>query len=206
LKFTEQRWNRLCFRLNINPGTSYQQLIQAYSEPHRHYHNQQHISECLALLDWAEPKQNTLIDLVEVALWYHDVIYQPQKTDNEKQSAVIACQLSPLSTHYKKTIHSLIMATCHDTQANNDAKKLIIDIDLGILSQSEARFLEYENQIRKEYLWVSEAIYNAKRKKILQQFINRQSIYYTDYFQHHLEDRARYNINQSINKLQQITQ
>jgi predicted metal-dependent HD superfamily phosphohydrolase len=55
----------------------YQRLTDAYAEPQRHYHNQQHIAECLAEFDQARhlAQQPTA---VELALWFHDAVYDPR--------------------------------------------------------------------------------------------------------------------------------
>src|SRR5688572_26821269 len=71
------------------PKNLYARLMAAYGEPHRHYHNLQHISDCLAEFDRArhfvrEP------EAVEMALWFHDAVYDPKAPDNEERSADLA--------------------------------------------------------------------------------------------------------------------
>ena len=55
-----------------------------YAEPHRAYHTWEHIEALLAQfarLDWADPKG------VEIAVYYHDAIYNPLAATNEADSA-----------------------------------------------------------------------------------------------------------------------
>ncbi len=180
----------------------YEQLTQAYAEPHRHYHNQQHIAECLAEFDGArhlahEPNE------VEMALWFHDAVYDPKAGDNEEQSALLAkrCLESAGLSRLASTVAELVMVTrLHDAGAGPDAA-LMVDVDLSILGQSETRFSEYEAQIRKEYGWVPKPIFNSKRKQILLRFLERQHIYTMEFFTAKYEEKARRNLEQSVRKL-----
>ena len=53
------------------------ELMAARSEPHRHYHDQRHLRECLAL--WARWRDHSpRAGEVAIALSFHDAIYDPQ--------------------------------------------------------------------------------------------------------------------------------
>jgi len=69
-----------------------------YNEPHRAYHNMIHIEDVLASLDFlmatdAQPKEesNTFSEkdfaITTLAAFFHDVIYNPKSSTNEKDSA-----------------------------------------------------------------------------------------------------------------------
>ncbi|MCK5726806.1 MAG: hypothetical protein KAH22_08290 [Thiotrichaceae bacterium] len=197
---TQQRWKDLCHSLGISPlSDQYQQLIQAYNEPQRAYHTIQHLNECLALVDWAQQQGLAqCTDLLELALWFHDAVYIPRKSNNEIKSADWACQLYPQHSTIGNELRSLIMITCHSAQAQSAQEQLIIDIDLAILGQSPERFQQYEQQIRAEYRWVPNIIYKKKRTAILQHFFNQPRIYGTDIFYKRLENRARTNLAQVL--------
>src|SRR5690242_4793748 len=66
-----------------------QLLLSKYAETTRKYHTQQHLSECLSLfaelMSHAEHPAE-----VEMALWFHDAIYELKRHDNEEQSAALA--------------------------------------------------------------------------------------------------------------------
>jgi predicted metal-dependent HD superfamily phosphohydrolase len=74
-------------------------------------------------------------------------------------------------------------------------------VDLSILGQSEARFAEYESQIRSEYAWVAQEVFNTKRAEILRCFLARRRLYSTDHFFDRYEVQARQNLAQSIRTL-----
>lgn len=194
-------WGALHARGDPNPW--YERLRAAYAEPHRHYHNQQHIADCLTEFDGARH----LIEqpeAVEAALWFHDAVYKPRASDNEEQSAALAARCltdSHVSRSVSDRIVELVMATkSHNAGADADMA-VMIDIDLSILGQSEQRFLEYEEQIRKEYAWVPRIIFAPKRAQILEGFLKRDRIYVTDFFHAKYEVQARQNLQLSINKL-----
>ena len=80
-------------------------------------------------------------------------------------------------------------------------RSLLVDVDLSILGQPDERFREYEAQIRREYEWVPEEIFAAKRAEILQGFLARERIYTTDSFFGRFESEARTNLRNSLHHL-----
>lgn len=181
----------------------YHQLVACYSEPHRKYHTMQHLNECFMHLE----NVRSLCDRpeeVELALWFHDAIYNTSKKDNEKRSAEWARD-SVLgaggSSESAERIYELIMATMHNAIPVGRDAEVLVDIDLGILGAEEARFDEYELQVREEYSWVPEPLYRAARRKVLEQFIHREWIYSTAPFRSQYETRARDNITRSLARL-----
>jgi len=87
----QERWLTLCQTAGANKAAArwYERLARAYDEPQRHYHNQQHIAECLWEFDQARSLARQPIT-VELALWFHDAVYDPKAGDNEEQSAALA--------------------------------------------------------------------------------------------------------------------
>jgi len=154
-------------------------LATAYAEPQRHYHNQQHIGECLEEFDHTRHLARQPA-VVELALWFHDAIYDPRRSDNEEQSAALGkrcARESGLSDDFAETLVKLVMATkTHEVAGDSDAA-LVVDIDLSILGREEPRFAEYERRIREEYAWVAQAVFAAKRAEILQRFCERERIF-----------------------------
>ncbi len=184
----------------------FQLICSHYSASNRKYHTLQHLNECLDLLE-SVMNLATHPAEVEIALWFHDAVYDPASQDNEAQSAQWArAELirAGVSSEKIDRIHSLIMATCHTALPQTIDERLLVDIDLAILAAPPERFAEYEQQIRAEYHFVPEPIFSQKRQEILQGFLDRSSpgIYSTKYFQDTLELRARDNLSRSINSHQ----
>jgi len=181
----------------------YQELIALYSQPHRHYHNLRHISECLREFDSARQLARELV-AVELAVWFHDAIYDTHAGDNEERSAELAkrsIREAGGSAASCDAVAALVLATkAHDPWLHPDAP-LLVDVDLSILGKPEPRFQEYEAQIRHEYEWVPDATFAAKRAEILERFLARERIYSTESFFSKYEQRARLNIRNSIRNL-----
>jgi predicted metal-dependent HD superfamily phosphohydrolase len=184
----------------------YERLSAAYAEPHRHYHNQQHIAECLAEFDGVRHLVRQP-EAVEAAIWFHDAVYNPRASDNEEQSAALATRClaeAGVSSALSETVAQLVMATkSHNSGADADTA-VMIDVDLSIFGQKEKRFLEYEEQIRKEYRWVPKIIFAPKRAQILEGFLERDRIYTTDFFHAKYDANARRNLRLSIGKLRRL--
>jgi predicted metal-dependent HD superfamily phosphohydrolase len=177
-----------------------EQLLARYAEPHRRYHSQQHLHECLAhlvpALHLAEHPGE-----VEIALWFHDAIYELKAQDNEAQSAQWAARslvAAGLSSDVCERAEALVMATRHAALPPSGDAQLLVDVDLAILGAAPERFAEYERQIREEYAWVPGWIFRRKRRAVLRQFLARDPIYATAHFRERLEAAARRNLAQAV--------
>ena len=65
-------------------------LVNAYSEPQRHYHTLQHVKHMLESLHGVQPCLNEeMVMTVELAIWFHDCVYDPYVKEagkNERDS------------------------------------------------------------------------------------------------------------------------
>lgn len=184
-------------------GELFQRLVTCYSESHRKYHTMQHLQECFALLDLVRSYAEQPAE-VELALWFHDAIYNTRKSDNEKRSAEWAREsaiAAGVSDDQATRIFELVMATKHNALPVGRDAEVLVDVDLGILGAESARFDEYEIQVRQEYSWVPEFVYRRERRKVLHEFAKRASIYSTKYFRDEFESRARDNLARSLARL-----
>jgi predicted metal-dependent HD superfamily phosphohydrolase len=173
-------------------------LVDGWSEPHRHYHSLQHLVECLDLLD--DPQVHRAVDRVhevELGIWLHDLVYDPQRHDNEERSADAARRLlaaiGGIPADAIARIAALVMATKLHVAATLD-EAVLLDIDLAILAAPPARFAEYEAQIRREYAFVDDARYLAARRAVLTGFLARPQLYHSDVLHERCEARARANL------------
>lgn len=202
----ETKWLEFWQRLGVknNSAPYFAELEARYSEPHRAYHNLAHVMDCLAEF---ESVRNLAHDpsVVEMAIWYHDAVYDPRAKDNEEQSAGLAAKVGSeigLLSSLNQRVNNLILATKkHDASLDRDAA-VMVDVDLSILGREPQRFDEYENQIRQEYDWVSDEAFTAGRTAVLESFLTRPVIYSTEVFRNKYEQQARANLKRSIFKLQ----
>lgn len=193
-------WNAAALR---DAPPVFAQLEQAYREPARAYHNLAHIEHMLAefgsqraLAEWPEA--------VELAIWFHDAVYDSRAKDNEERSAALAHDiLVKAGTNMRlcSAVELLILATRHLHPPHTRDEQLLVDCDLAILGQPRARFDAYEIAIRAEYAWVNDTDYRAGRTKVLEQFQSRNAIYSLPAFRNRYEAAARSNLVHSLHQL-----
>jgi predicted metal-dependent HD superfamily phosphohydrolase len=194
-------WKR--FGVAASDEVLFDDVVAAYREPHRHYHTLQHLEECFANLqmvsaDAQHPEE------IELALWFHDAIYDVARADNEARSAdwaraaVESAALDPLVAD---RVYALVMATRHNAVPSDADQRLLVDVDLSILGAPGERFDEYERQIRAEYSTVPLQNFRAARQRVLNEFLNRPAIFNTPVFVAAYETQARENLARSIEKL-----
>jgi len=194
-------WSRAWTAIEASaPQSMMFQLLDCYCEPHRHYHTLQHLQECLSALEPALSLA-THAGEVELALWFHDAIYNPKAHDNELRSAEWAAQTllargTPAGV--ARRVHTLILASAHASPPQGPDAQLLVDVDLSILGTAEPRFSEYHAQVRAEYQWVPEPTYLSKRRDVLQGFLDRSPIFNTQYFRARLEMNARRNLTSAL--------
>ena len=199
-----ERWLNLCSRIcscgDFNAQLEiYSDLNTRYTAPDRHYHNLEHIEACLRELDTARAAA-LHADAIEMAIWFHDAIYDSHRSDNEEQSAqlaIAACRCLG-AAHLCEEVAELIRATNHRAPPTTPDAALLIDIDLSILGTPAAIFDRYELAIRAEYAWVSAADFRTGRAKVLRHFLDRPRLFTTDQFFARCEKPARENLARSL--------
>lgn len=202
-----QRWLQLCARLQLGQeqaDAQWQQLIKSYGAPHRYYHNFSHIYHLLQLWDKQEVQlEQTAV--FELAFWLHDIIYEPSEKDNEVKSANWATEYwgTVLDEQQQQFLQDLILSTDgHKAQSNTWAEHFFLDHDLSIFAARPADYEDYRVAIREEYAEVSDAAYQKGRWKILQNFLDRKRLFFTDTFYEKYEKQARENLQKECRELQ----
>lgn len=204
LQAFQTSWKRAWLAVSVQPPSLvlFRQLIAHYKEPERRYHTTQHLDECLSLFERVRHLANQPAE-VELAIWFHDAIYNPRGHSNEHESTAFARQVlqaGDVDAQVIDRICSLIMATQHDQLPVTADGKLLVDIDLAILGASSDRFAEYESQVRSEYAFVPLDEFTQKRASILTAFLHRAFIFNTNWFFLNFEQQARHNLESSLFK------
>lgn len=186
--------------IDAPPNALRDALLVRYAEPHRRYHTQQHLGECLDAFE-RERAHAQRPGEVAMALWFHDAVYDLQAHDNEAQSADWARDALitlGIDEGAAQRVHGLIMATKHDAQPTDADARLLVDIDLSILGAPPERFAEYEQQIRAEYAHVPPDVFEPRRRLILARFLARDPLYQTPGMRTRCEAQARINLRGAI--------
>lgn len=175
-------------------------LVDRYQETHRVYHTLDHIADCLRHLDSGRELIVRPVE-VEIALWFHDAIYDTQRNDSEALSAELAVStLNEVGVDAAVTgrVAALINSTTHSYIRLAGDAAVICDVDLAILGTGKEEFERYDTAIRQEYSWVPEPIFRRERGRVLASFLVRPRIYQTDFFRSLFEDQARVNLSRTI--------
>jgi len=179
------------------------ELQENYTASFRAYHNLTHLEEIFNYFDTYNSQIENPNELA-LAIFYHDAIYNIWKKDNEEKSAELANnQLKKLAINVDviSRIEKHIIAT-KSHQAILSDSKWMVDFDLAILGQSEKVYNNYTSKIREEYKVAPNLLYYSGRKKVLQHFLNKKSIYTSDVFIELYEENARKNLLQEIKTIQ----
>lgn len=175
-------------------------LLAAYGARSRHYHNQQHLSACLLLVDQYRSEINEP-QALQLAFWFHDAIYNFFSSKNELRSAAWAKDFAlaqGADINIAHLLHSFILDTIHgrsDVVADN---AWMVDIDLAILGVSADIYEQYSKAVRKEYRLIPQSVYSKGRKKVLGDFLALPNIYNTPAFRASHEAQARENIQREL--------
>lgn len=200
-----ERWRLTWSDLGLPLPTSgvFDDLLARYSEASRAYHTSRHLEECFEQFALAS-HLCTRSGEVQVALWFHDAVYDTRRPRNEERSAKRATEVlaaAGASPEVQARVRELVLATRHRAVPVSPDGRLTADIDLSILGSPSPRFDEYEAQVRREYSWVPDPVFRRARVKILRRFLDHPSIYATDFFRERLEAGARCNLARSLVRL-----
>lgn len=199
----KRQWFDLTDSTNELSGEIFCGIIANYTNENRYYHNLDHIGSMIAL---AHEYSNEIHNKTAFyfAIFYHDLIYDTSRNDNEVRSA--ECAINDVEKLHldKSTIadtNSLILATRYHNGQSSEDINLFIDMDLAILGSPKEQYELYMNNIRKEYSLYSDMQYKKGRIDVLRYFSDMRFIYKTEFFRERFEQNARRNILFEINSL-----
>ena len=193
-------------RFGDDAGAVFDELDALYGEPHRHYHTAAHIEHCLRQLDLALDRIDEA-DAVEMALWFHDAIYDIPGADNELRSAeLFAARAAARGAEpFRSSVHRLVMVTTHrDSPPETLDESYMVDIDLSSFGLPWEAFLRDSRAVRAERPHVPDADFFPRQKKFLESLVARPVLYRTGFFRERLEARARRNIERLCATLQAV--
>lgn len=166
-------------------SAAFEELLARYREPHRAYHNSEHLSHCFLELDGAraQPEFRACdFDTIEYALFYHDAIYAPYASTNEAKSAKLALSVGEelgVEPELLAKAERMIVRTAGHRSAEDLDEELLLDCDLSILGQDPVRFARYQRDTRREYRWIPNWYYARRRRAFLEGMLKRESVFHT---------------------------
>lgn len=187
------------------PDKVYRDLETSYNEAHRHYHTGEHIGHCLRQLDLARNETEDS-DAIEMALWFHDVEYDPQAPDNELRSAERFRKLAQdvMDRDLENQIYRLIMVTMHSDPPEAMDEKFVVDIDLSSFGLPWDEFLADSGKVEAEFSHLSSREFAQRNYRFLKSLAERSYIFSTQFYRDLFEQTARDNIVRRMRLLQDI--
>ena len=184
--------------IGLDAGDPIFRLISGF-QSQRPYHNLNYIQGCLDELDGVRD-EIMFPNEMECAIWFQDLICEIGTVSSKKRSALLAASyVHRKGEQFCNNVSDLIMATRHTKKVKGDAKYMA-DIDLSILGKSY--FEKSEKAQREEHFFINEDSYRNGRIHILNSYLKRKPIFYTDHFQYLYENTAKANIEAEIQKLE----
>ncbi len=176
--------------------TEWAAVVRSWGEPHRRYHDLAHLAAVLGILDRladdaADP------DAVRLAAWYHDVVYDPRRNDNEAVSAgrARAGLRGLVSDERIAEVERLVLLTAGHAVEPGDANGAVLcDADLAVLASPPEAYAAYASAVREEYGHVPDDLFTAGRIAVLEQLLALPRLYRLATVAGTWEPRARANM------------
>jgi predicted metal-dependent HD superfamily phosphohydrolase len=179
------------------------EIEKKYGSHKRYYHTLLHLEVLLDQLggckqliaDW---------DTLLFSVFYHDIVYNVLKSNNEERSADLAVKrLSATEFRADKinTCKEQILATKSHLFSNDEDTDLFTDADLSVLGQPPDLYEQYCRQIRQEYSIFPDLVYKPGRKKVVIHFLKMEKIFKTYFFYDRYEAQARKNLESELTGL-----
>lgn len=183
-------------------------LLERWSEPHRHYHTVSHLTVVLGVLDEQSAHAADLA-AVRLAAWFHDAIYDPHRVDNEEASALLAEASLPalaVSPERVAEVARLVRLTAsHDPAPGDRNGELLTDADLAVLAGSPEAYASYTAAVRREYAHVTDPNFATGRASVLSNLLALPHLFHVQALRDRWEDVARANVARELQALRAPT-
>jgi predicted metal-dependent HD superfamily phosphohydrolase len=171
----------------------------AYAEPGRHYHDEQHLDDCLQQLDQIPGLGERELRLIRWAILWHDAIYDEERSAELARRELLACGVDESDADEVARLIRLTFG--HRVEASDRLGALLVSIDLSILGADPDRYRAYVQGVRREYAHVPDAMWQAGRSELLKRFLAADPLYPDPGYRERLEAQARGNMQEELSSL-----
>jgi predicted metal-dependent HD superfamily phosphohydrolase len=173
------------------------ELLGRWAEPHRRYHDLEHLAEVLAAVDLLAAEAAD-VAVVRLAAWFHDAVYVGHPGQDEEDSAVLAEQvLAGLGVPAERVarVAGLVrMTAAHDPADGDPDAAVLNDADLAVLAAPAERYERYRTAVREEYRHVPDELFRAGRAAVLSTLAGRDPLFRTGTGRDRWQAAARANL------------
>ena len=187
------RWN------TVMPGHDalFLDLLDRWSEPHRHYHGCTHLLSVLESLDLltdpSDPPRTVLL-----AAWFHDAVYRGVAGQDEEESARLAEErllAAGLPEEEAYEVGRLVRLTSdHRPEPGDDDGALLCDADLSVLGGEPVEYARYVAAVRQDYAHIGDADFAAGRAAAVRRLLELVPLFHSGRAQELWLDAAHRNL------------
>ncbi|WP_078910584.1 hypothetical protein [Streptomyces sp. NRRL S-87] len=180
-----------------DPAPYAARLLRAWAEPQRRYHTTAHLA---AVLDHIDVLADHAADLpaVQLAAWFHDVVYRPDRSENEERSAALAeralAELGLAPARTAEVARLVRLTVTHDPAPGDRDGEVLCDADLAVLAGTPEAYAAYAAAVRDEYGFVPDDAFRAGRAAVLRQLLALPRLFRTPHGTAYWEAPARHNL------------
>jgi predicted metal-dependent HD superfamily phosphohydrolase len=183
--------------------TEWAAVLDAWGQPHRRYHDLHHLAAVLGIVGRLEEAADDPA-AVRLAAWYHDVVYDPRRGDNEAISAERARAglrgLVP-EARVEEVVRLVLLTIGHDAQPGDANGAVLCDADLAVLAGPPDAYAAYASAVRKEYGHLSDEVFTAGRIAVLEQLLGLERLFRLPEVAAEWTTRARANLTAELSLL-----
>ena len=182
----------------------WEEISEVHQALGRYYHSLEHLSDIYKNLLLA---RHLIADFESVlyAMFFHDFVYDPQRRDNEEESARTAVEKMKqlnLPDKLMDQTQTHILATRADSLIQLEDSGYFVDSDLAVLGSPAETYLAYADNVRREYQRFPDFLYNPGRRNVLRHFLQKEHIYHSTFFRKRYETQARENLTAELERLE----
>lgn len=187
-------------------------VLRRMGSPGRHYHGLGHLSAL-----WLRHKRygvgtpfvsQRLSRLMACAILFHDVVYDPTRSDNEMRSAVLWERSAPADLPRRDVgwVAETIRATADHLAARpigtlrQRARRWMLDLDLTPLGDEPALFNRNTRALRVEYRHLPDADWKMQRAAFLRRLQAAPDLYHSHPIAAVFAARARRNLAREVGR------
>ena len=181
------------------------ELVAAYADPSRHYHDTRHLTDVLGRLDELAAAGTPFdAEPVRLAAWFHDAVYDGERDAEERSAAWAEDALGGLCpSGLTAEVARLVRLTeTHTPEPEDRNGGALSDADLAILAAPPARYDEYAAAVRAEFAHIPDAEFRLGRAEVLRGLLAKPTLFHTDYARAQWEQPARANIARELAALE----
>jgi predicted metal-dependent HD superfamily phosphohydrolase len=180
------------------------ELLAAYADETRGYHDTLHLTEVLDRLDELASAGTTYdVAAVRLAAWFHDAVYDGER-DAEERSAAWAEDTLPalVGVEVAEEVARLVRLTETHLPTDDDLNGCALsDADLAILASPPERYASYTSAVRREFLHLEDDVFRAGRAQVLAGLAEKAHLFHTPYARERWEAEARINLRRELAEL-----